>query len=150
MLGISWSNLFVKSDPFRKHPIILPETVVREPHWPSIDQAAIIEYWDNLKNRNSPLAEISPDKTHIPLWIWGDECQFRENGDELLVICIGSILDPRKFSIDCCYPLALCRSEACLVLVLANFEKFPNFWNFSYAFGSMLGKWFVFAGDCQI
>ncbi|CAK8995748.1 Uncharacterized protein (Fragment) [Durusdinium trenchii] len=95
----------------RKHPVVLPHKLVCEPCWPRIDPADVETYWQNLESHQSPLASISPDHSHIPLWIWGDECQFRENGDELLLICIGCVVDARKFSVEVCYPLALCRSE---------------------------------------
>ena len=97
---------------WRKHPVVLPHKLVCEPCWPRIDPADVETYWQNLESHQSPLASISPDHSHIPLWIWGDECQFRENGDELLLICIGCVVDARKFSVEVCYPLALCRSDA--------------------------------------
>jgi len=91
--------------PYRKMPIVMPHKLVCEPEWPSADQDDVRQYWEHLEKHASPIAELSPTKCHVPLWIWGDECQFRENG-------CGYVLDKRKFSIECCYPLALCRSEA--------------------------------------
>ncbi len=97
--------------PCRKHPIVLPHKLVCEQCWPAICEDDVKQFWHHLALHRSPLAEISPNQDHIPLWIWGDEAQYRENGDQVLLICMGSILDKRKFSIEACYPLSLCRSE---------------------------------------
>lgn len=96
----------------RKMPIVLPRTVV--PLLPSVDGQEVVQYWSHLSAMGNPLAKISPLKNHIPLWIWGDEAQFRENGDEVLLIAIGSVLDQRKYSVEACYPLSICRSESAL------------------------------------
>lgn len=92
-----------------KLPVVLPHNLVDL--LPPIDESAIKEYWDHLSKYNSPLAKISPDKNHYALWIWGDEAQFRENGDEIMLISMGAVLDNRKHSIESCYPLSICRSE---------------------------------------
>lgn len=81
------------------------------PILPSIPKSKIKEFWDHLSGVNSPLAEISPGKGHYPLWLWGDECQYRESGEEVMLIAMGGILDHRKHSIEACYPLSITRSE---------------------------------------
>ena len=91
--------------------MVLPHKLVSEKCWRIPDVADVKAYWENLEKHKSPLAGISPDHSHVPLWIWGDECQFREGGDELLLICMGCVVDERKFSIEVCYPLALCRTD---------------------------------------
>ena len=92
--------------------MVLPHKLVCEPCWPTVDEDDIKKYWDHLKEHKSPLASISPDRNHVPLWIWGDEAQYRESGDEILLICMGSICDTRKFSVETCYPLSICRSDS--------------------------------------
>ena len=79
---------------------------------PNVCKSEIKRYWDHLSKVNSPLAKISPEMDHYPIWIWGDEAQYRENGDEIMLICIGAVLDNRKHSIESCYPLSICRSDA--------------------------------------
>lgn len=96
----------------RKMPFVLPHNIVCESDWPQRDPADVQRYWQNLSKRKSPVAAISPEKSHVPLWIWGDECEYRENGDELLIICMGYVLDTRKFSIESCYPIVVCRCES--------------------------------------
>ncbi|CAL1145496.1 unnamed protein product [Cladocopium goreaui] len=93
----------------RNLPVVMPHDLVDL--LPHIDESEIKHYWDHLSKVNSPLAKISPEKNHYPLWIWGDEAQYRENGDEIMLICIGAVLDNRKHSIESCYPLSICRSE---------------------------------------
>jgi hypothetical protein len=94
----------------RNLPVVMPHDLVDL--LPHIDESEIKHYWDHLSKVNSPLAKISPEKNHYPLWIWGDEAQYRENGDEIMLICIGAVLDNRKHSIESCYPLSICRSDA--------------------------------------
>ena len=103
--------LFTLGDVYsRKLPIVLPENVVER--LPPIDAADINHFWQHIRNSGSPLKDISPGH-HYPLWIWGDEAQYRENGDEVMLITLGSILDKRKHSVESCYPLSICRSDPC-------------------------------------
>ena len=96
----------------RKLPVGLPnQLVLKMPH---ISDSEIKEFWDHLSACNSPLAKVSENKTHYPLWIWGDEAQFRESGEEVLLITLGSILDRRTYTVEACYPVCVLRSEASL------------------------------------
>ena len=95
----------------RKLPIVFPHNLVSR--LPVIDMANIAQYWSHLKDRKSPLASISPDGSHYPLWLWGDEAQFRESGEEIQLIAMGAVLDTRKHSLETCFPLSICRSETC-------------------------------------
>jgi len=81
---------------------------------PLISDSEIKEYWDHLSACNSPLAKVSETKTHYPLWIWGDEAQYRESGDEVLLISLGAVLDQRKYSVEACFPICVVRTEASL------------------------------------
>ena len=80
---------------------------------PKISPDEISQYWSHLRDRKSPLASISPDGCHYPLWLWGDEAQFRESGDEIQLIAMGAVLDSRKHSLETCFPLSICRTETC-------------------------------------
>lgn len=91
--------------------MVMPHNVVT--NMPIIEESEIRGFWEHLSACKSPLANISPDKNHYPLWIWGDEAQYRVNGDEVLLITLGAVLDPRKYSVEACYPICILRSEAC-------------------------------------
>ena len=103
--------------PGRKHPIVLPHNVVLE--WPQQNENEIQQYWNHLCHVGSPLAKLSPGKSHIPVWLWGDEADFRESGESVLVIAMGCVIDPRKFSAECCYPICICRSDPSFELVIS-------------------------------
>ena len=101
------------ADPLgRKLPVVLPHKIVGQSFWPRIASHDIKQYWDHLKKVGSPLASVSPQGNHIPCWIWGDEAQWRENGDEICLICMGCCIDHRKFSVQSCFPISLCRSDS--------------------------------------
>lgn len=71
------------------------------------------QYWQHLSDRQSPLAKISPEKDHVPLWLWGDEAQFRKgSGEDILLLCMGSVLHKETYSVASCYPLTICRSDS--------------------------------------
>lgn len=96
----------------RKLPVVLPHNIVGNRFWPRIPDEDIKHYWSHLRAVGSPLAGVSPQGNHIPLWIWGDGAQWRENGDEIYLICIGCCIDKRKFSVESCYPISLCKSDS--------------------------------------
>ena len=113
------------SPPVRKHPIVLPHKLVSHCSWPTVDAGDVKQYWQHLTARGSPLSQLSPDQDHIPVWLWGDEAQYRKGSqDEILLLCMGSVLHPEKFSVASCFPLTICRSDswmlslACLYSVL--------------------------------
>lgn len=112
----------------RKHPVIMPHKLVCEPCWPSVTDGDVQQYWNHLSDHGSPLATLSPNKKHVPLWLWGDEAQFRENGDEILLICMGLAIDNRKYSVESCYPLSVCRSESlpCSANIISSFFAFQH------------------------
>ncbi len=92
--------------------MVLPHNIVGHRFWPLIPDEDIKHYWSHLRAVGSPLAGVSPQGHHIPLWIWGDGAQWRENGDEIYLICIGCCIDKRKFSVESCFPISLCKSDS--------------------------------------
>ena len=112
----------------RKIPLVLPHDLVMK--MPLISDSEIKEYWDHLSACNSPLAKVSETKTHYPLWIWGDEAQYRESGDEVLLISLGAVLDQRKYSVEACFPICVVRTEASLGQ--AYDVKFSLGWNLTW------------------
>ena len=102
--------------PVRKHPIVLPHKLVSHCSWPTVDAGDVKQYWQHLAARGSPLSQLSPDQDHIPVWLWGDEAQYRKGSqDEILLLCMGSVLHPEKFSVASCFPLTICRSDSSLL-----------------------------------
>ena len=53
----------------------------------------------------------------IPLWLWGDDCRFNEQGHKIVIIAMGAVLDERKSSKDTVYPLLCYQVETFLKLV---------------------------------
>jgi hypothetical protein len=116
-------------NPGRKHPIVFPHNVVLE--WPQPDESEIHRYWDHLHQFGSPVSQLSPTKTPVPVWLWGDEADFRESGETVLVVAMGCCIDPRKFSAESCYPICVCRSEPYPELVYVHF-CYVKFWSYMY------------------
>ena len=49
----------------------------------------------------------------VPLWMWGDGCQYLESGESITVVCCGLVLQRQveKTTINRCFPLFLFREE---------------------------------------
>ena len=78
--------------------------------WPDIPDRKITRYWNHMKSVGSEIANVSPTGEHHPLWIWGDGANYAKD-QNIITICIGSVLDDRTDSITKCFPIALCREE---------------------------------------
>ena len=122
----------------RRLPVAMPHNVV--PILPSLPSSEIKSFWDHLSNANSPLAEISPGKNHYPIWLWGDECQYRESGEEVMLIAMGGVLDNRKHSIEACYPLSITRSEARLDFTPFVYQRWFSWSTFAIYHQSSVSK----------
>lgn len=81
--------------------------------FPNISKVETEKYWDHLSQVGSPLANASRSKTHIPLWLWGDAANYI-NDENLMVFCVGHVLDDQKNSIKKCFPIVVCREDPCL------------------------------------
>ena len=79
--------------------------------WPDTPERKIKRYWNHLRDVGSELADISPQGTHHPLWIWGDAANYSKD-QNIIVICFGSVLDDATDSIQKCFPLVFCREDA--------------------------------------
>lgn len=55
-------------------------------------------YWANMAKRCTIPNCIDVRRAH-PLYIWGDDCQYNEQYEKLIVVVMGHCLDPRTFSI---------------------------------------------------
>ena len=57
----------------RKHPVVLPHKLVQHKCFPRTSCDDVNRYWSHLQSRGAALGNISPNRNHIPMWIWGDE-----------------------------------------------------------------------------
>ena len=77
----------------------------------------IEEYWRYLASKGVPHTYDKPGSGCIPLWLWGDDCRFNEQGHKIVIIAMGAVLDERKSSKDTVYPLLCYQVETYLKLV---------------------------------
>jgi hypothetical protein len=100
----------------RPMPYILPEDLlpwlITRGVFPAIPERKIRRYWLHLQDVQSDLASVSPNSDHHPLWIWGDAANYAKD-QNIIVISMGSVLDDETDSVKSCFPLMLCREEAC-------------------------------------
>lgn len=100
----------------RPMPYILPEDLlpwlVSRELFPAIPARKIRRYWRHLEFVGSELASVSPNADHHPIWIWGDAAAYSKE-QNVIVLCLGSVLDDETNSVKACFPLALCREESC-------------------------------------
>ena len=97
-----------------QHQVTKPQEDPSSPsaqHCPEDARHQVKSFWQHLSDCGSPLAGMSDDGSHIPLYIWGDEAQYRDSGEEILVLTLGSILDGRRYSVESCYPMCILRTE---------------------------------------
>ena len=108
-------------------PILLPHELVpwleRHGLFPKLDRLALQQWWEHASKYDLPHAVMSPDSQHHPLWCWGDDAVYNELGEKLICISLGHILDPRKFSMQTCWPIFVLREEACLNSTLIKSSK---------------------------
>lgn len=110
----------------RKYPVILPHELLpwlqRNGAFPDV-VSEIPMYWANMAKRCTIPNCIDVRRAH-PLYIWGDDCQYNEQYEKLIVVVMGHCLDPRTFSIECCWPL-FCLREVSLVSIANLIVCFP-------------------------
>ena len=68
-------------------------------------------YWRFLASRDCPSTSDKPGSGCIPLYLWGDDCQFNERGQKMCTIVCGHVLDTRKNSKLTVYPLFVYQVE---------------------------------------
>ena len=104
----------------RQHPFVLPHQlipyVVEKQLFKIPSNRQLKRYWQHMRGGDVDLGNISPDNTHIPLWLWADEAQCTEQSS-IMVVAMGSILDSRKYSLDFCFPLTFCRVDLWIKLI---------------------------------
>ena len=94
--------------------MVLPHELVpwlsRNKCFPDVE-SEIPVYWANMRRWNDMIPVCIDQQRAHPLYILGDDCQFNEQYEKLIVVVIGHVLDPRTFSVECCWPL-FCLREA--------------------------------------
>ena len=93
--------------------MVLPHEVVpwlqRRGAWPTISQSELDEYWANLAGKDWA-DRLGGGDVH-PLFLWGDDCQFNESREKLIMVSLGHALDKRTFSLECGWPVIALREE---------------------------------------
>lgn len=105
----------------RKFPVILPHEVfpwlVRHGAWPSDDDAgpsSLEQYWNHFLGKVSWQAPPGLERDLHPIYLWGDDVQFNEHHEKLIVVLAGHVLDRRSYSKSSCWPLFTIREAAWL------------------------------------
>lgn len=100
----------------RQFPVVLPHELVpwlhRNGAWPhDISESDLRDYWGNCKKQQLPWSDAATDLegSMHPFFIWGDDCQYNESYEKLIVICMGHTLDRRTFSLESCWPIIVIR-----------------------------------------
>ena len=103
--------------PARKFPVILPHELLpwlkRHHAFPDISAATLAEYWQHFQDIGIDWAKLSQnleDRLH-PLFLWGDDVQYNQHFEKLETICLGHVLDSRKFSMETSFPLFCIRED---------------------------------------
>ena len=81
--------------------------------WPAGDcvMKSVEQFWTHAELVKATWRSAAPSNKHHPLYIWGDDCTFNEQGEKLLVVAMGHCCDKDASSLDCIWPLAVLRCE---------------------------------------
>ena len=98
----------------RSMPVLLPHRLVpwliRSNLWPEVPPQDRFQYWSHHKRMDSGITAPSPE--HHPLWIWGDDVRYGKRIEQkVMVAMLGHVLDTRKDTYACCFPLWVCGYE---------------------------------------
>lgn len=91
--------------------MVLPHNLfpwlIRRGLWPSIPEKHTATYWVHMK-------ENSFQHDVVPMWLWGDDAQYLESGEQITVVCCGLLLqnDTEKTTVKRCFPLFLYREDS--------------------------------------
>ena len=72
------------------------------PHGLGMD-AEIGHYWTHLASKVVPNTADKPGSGCVPLWLWGDDTRYNEQGAKIVVVAMGAMMDRRKSSKDTVY-----------------------------------------------
>ena len=75
--------------PFLRPAVLLPWLLSHKVF--EVKPEAIKDYWDHMRSTGSPIAQMSPEGDHLPLYVWGDGAQYTESGESMLVFTFGLV-----------------------------------------------------------
>ena len=106
-----WFNCNLEWWRIRTLPFVPPDELLQWlfkndvlPHGPGMDQE-IDRYWTYLSSKGVPHTHDKPGSGCVPLWLWGDDTRYNEQGAKIVVVAVGAVLDRRKSSKDTVYPI---------------------------------------------
>lgn len=103
----------------RKLPVVLPHHLVQQMLQDGLFDTsnAIMEqvqkYWGHLSEQGIGWARDSSLAAVHPLFLWGDDAQFNERQENLVVVAMGHVLSEEKNSMLAMWPLFSYKVEAC-------------------------------------
>ena len=105
---------------YRALPIVLPHKLLpwllRKGLWPEVSEGELREYWEHHLKYATGIS--APTLQHLPLWLWGDDCRYGKKISQKVMVCMmGHVLDGRRDSYACCYPLWVCGVDTCTYLI---------------------------------
>ena len=123
--------------------MVLPHELLpwlkRNNAFPQVFAAELSKYWHHFQSLGIDWAAASKDleETLHPVYLWGDDVQYNESYEKLIVICMGHCLDKRTFSLETCWPIITIREVPlqesscffCIVLVDSIFPNYPWYLN---------------------
>ena len=94
----------------RKFPVCLPHELfpwlVRNNAWvqhEDVNPGRLSEYWEHF-NGKVPWAAPKGVDVH-PIYLWGDDVQYNQSHEKLIVVVAGHVLDRRTYSLATTWPL---------------------------------------------
>ena len=101
--GLAW---WIRTLPFVPPDQLLPWLLKNDllPRGPGMD-VEIDRYWTHLASKGLPHTADKPGSGCVPMWLWGDDTRYNEQGAKIVLVAMGAVLDRRKSSKDTTYPL---------------------------------------------
>ena len=103
----------------RKLPVVLPHKLIpwmlENGIYPedTLDLDDVSNHWDHLASHLDWASEHVQQhgRHHIPLYLWGDDAQYNEEGGKLVTVAMGAVLDNRTSAVATVWPLFCYRLE---------------------------------------
>ena len=106
------------AQPCRKMPVILPHELVPElAKKGMLADVNIKEFWEHAEATGVEWGQAHPamgSKAHRPMGLYGDDAQFNQHQDKLVIVTLHDILATSKHSMSSAWPLFVLRDATCL------------------------------------
>ena len=127
------TTFLCKKNLARKFPVILPHLLVpwliRNGLFPDVAATELRSHWQHMKSRGADHANLVDDemehKFH-PFYLWADDAVYNQLHEKLMVIVLGHCLDPKKNSVETCWPLCCIRVDSWIQLCSKSFFHFTG------------------------